>query len=202
MAAIPGIGQRAGTVDAVPRRPPLQRALGRDWQIAWLFLLPLVLVLVGLVAYPFVSGIILSFQHKVVGRGADLGRAAQLPRAARRRAVFRHLLELGPRLHHLHRRRRGREARPRHVHGAPPQRAVPRPDADAGRPLPALGGADHHRRPHLALDLRRQPGRADQLHPHRVLRGSRRSSSSSPTPTSPSGRSSPSPSGRARPSTR
>ena len=45
MAAIPGIGQRAEAVDAVPRRPALQRALGRDWKIAWLFILPLVLVL-------------------------------------------------------------------------------------------------------------------------------------------------------------
>src|ERR687893_1841288 len=70
MAAIPGIGQRAGTVDAVPRRSPIHRVLGRDWKIAWLFLLPLVLVLIGLVAYPFVSGIILSLQHKVVGQEA------------------------------------------------------------------------------------------------------------------------------------
>ena len=68
MAAIPGIGQRAGTADVVPRRPALQRALGRDWTIAWLFILPLVLVLIGLVAYPFVAGIVLSFQHKVVGQ--------------------------------------------------------------------------------------------------------------------------------------
>jgi multiple sugar transport system permease protein len=70
MAAIPGIGQRARTADATSRRPALQRALGRDWKIAWLFILPLVLVLIGLVAYPFVAGIILSFQHKVVGEAA------------------------------------------------------------------------------------------------------------------------------------
>ncbi len=67
MAAVPGVGQRANAVDAASRRPEWQRALGRDWKIAWLFLLPLVLVLVGLVAYPFVAGIVLSMQHKVVG---------------------------------------------------------------------------------------------------------------------------------------
>ena len=48
-----------------------RRAFGRDWRLAWLFLVPLVVVLVGLVAYPFFSGIWLSFQHKVVGREAD-----------------------------------------------------------------------------------------------------------------------------------
>lgn len=44
-----------------------QRLLGRDWRLAWLFLLPLTVVLVGLIAYPFVAAIVLSLQHKVVG---------------------------------------------------------------------------------------------------------------------------------------
>lgn len=47
-----------------------QRLFGRDWQIAWLFLLPLLIVLIGLVTYPFVTGIILSMQRKVVGEAA------------------------------------------------------------------------------------------------------------------------------------
>lgn len=45
----------------------MRRVLGRDWEIAWVFLVPLSLVLAGLVAYPFFAGIWLSFQHKVVG---------------------------------------------------------------------------------------------------------------------------------------
>ena len=45
----------------------LRRVLGRDWQAAWLFLVPCVLVLVGLIGYPFVSAILLSFQAKLVG---------------------------------------------------------------------------------------------------------------------------------------
>ncbi len=49
------------------RSSQLQRLLGRDFAIAWLFLLPLVAVLVGLIAYPFVSAIWLSFQRKMVG---------------------------------------------------------------------------------------------------------------------------------------
>lgn len=68
MAAIPRIGQRQRAVDTAPPRPAVSRMLGRDWKIAWVFLLPLLLVLVGLVAYPFVSGIILSLQEKVVGQ--------------------------------------------------------------------------------------------------------------------------------------
>jgi multiple sugar transport system permease protein len=45
----------------------LRHLLGRDWLSAWAFLLPCLLVLVGLIAYPFVSAILLSFQAKVIG---------------------------------------------------------------------------------------------------------------------------------------
>lgn len=48
-------------------RSRLQRFLGRDYAVAWPFLLPLIAVLVGLIAYPFISAIILSFQRKMVG---------------------------------------------------------------------------------------------------------------------------------------
>lgn len=44
--------------------------LGRDWKIGWLFVLPLTVIMLALVAYPFVSGIILSFQRKAVGEEA------------------------------------------------------------------------------------------------------------------------------------
>jgi multiple sugar transport system permease protein len=45
----------------------LRRALGRDWAPAWLFLAPCLVVLIGLIGYPFVSAILLSFQAKLVG---------------------------------------------------------------------------------------------------------------------------------------
>src|SRR6185503_13999897 len=45
----------------------LRRTFGRDWLAAWLFLLPCTVVMVGLIAYPFVSAILLSFQSKLVG---------------------------------------------------------------------------------------------------------------------------------------
>src|SRR5215210_7069451 len=48
-------------------RPGLARWLGRDYAIAWPFLLPLLAVLVGLIAYPFVSAIWLSLNRKMVG---------------------------------------------------------------------------------------------------------------------------------------
>jgi len=63
MATI-SVGKQAETVAT---RPTSQRLLGRDWRLAWLFLLPLTIVLVGLIAYPFVAAIVLSLQHKVVG---------------------------------------------------------------------------------------------------------------------------------------
>jgi multiple sugar transport system permease protein len=51
----------------VAERSRIQRYLGRDYAIAWPFLLPLLVVLIGLIAYPFVSAIWLSFQRKMVG---------------------------------------------------------------------------------------------------------------------------------------
>lgn len=63
MATI-SIGKRT---EAARVRSSAQRLLGRDWRMAWLFLLPLTIVLAGLIAYPFVSAIVLSMQHKVVG---------------------------------------------------------------------------------------------------------------------------------------
>src|ERR1700738_3339148 len=56
---------------AARARGVVPRALvGRDWAAAWLFLAPCMLVLVGLIAYPFVSAIVLSFQAKLVGTPA------------------------------------------------------------------------------------------------------------------------------------
>ncbi|HEY8598918.1 MAG TPA: sugar ABC transporter permease [Thermomicrobiales bacterium] len=51
-------------------RARIQRFLGRDFVVAWLFLIPLLAVLIGLIAYPFVSAIVLSFQRKMVGGDA------------------------------------------------------------------------------------------------------------------------------------
>jgi multiple sugar transport system permease protein len=55
---------------AVSERGRIQRFLGRDYAIAWPFLVPLIVVLLGLIAYPFFSAIWLSFQRKSVGTAA------------------------------------------------------------------------------------------------------------------------------------
>ncbi|CAA9565691.1 MAG: Maltodextrin ABC transporter, permease protein MdxF [uncultured Thermomicrobiales bacterium] len=70
MAAIPGTERRPALLRTATPRSAVSRLLGRDWRIAWLFLLPLLLVLVGLVTYPFIAGIWLSLQRKVVGEPA------------------------------------------------------------------------------------------------------------------------------------
>ena len=57
----------AGTRGASPAALNLRRVLGRDGATAWLFLAPCMLVLLGLIAYPFFSAILLSFQAKLVG---------------------------------------------------------------------------------------------------------------------------------------
>jgi multiple sugar transport system permease protein len=41
--------------------------LGRDWGLGWTFLAPVLAILLGLVAYPFVSAIVLSFQDRLLG---------------------------------------------------------------------------------------------------------------------------------------
>lgn len=66
MAAI----SRTEARGAAPARPWGERILGRDWRLAWVFLLPLAAVLLGLITYPFISAIVLSLQHKVVGEPA------------------------------------------------------------------------------------------------------------------------------------
>jgi multiple sugar transport system permease protein len=63
MTLLSGTERQAGAA----RRPTARSVLGRDYTVAWFFLLPLLLVLVVLIAYPFVSAILLSLQHKVVG---------------------------------------------------------------------------------------------------------------------------------------
>lgn len=58
------------TQPPAPTRPSSgagRLSLGRDWRLGYLFVLPLVAILLTLVAYPFVSGIWLSFQNKTVG---------------------------------------------------------------------------------------------------------------------------------------
>ena len=46
--------------DAINRTPWLEGILGRDWKIAYFFILPMVLLMVGLIFWPFVIAIILS----------------------------------------------------------------------------------------------------------------------------------------------
>jgi multiple sugar transport system permease protein len=51
-----------------------QRVLGRDWPIGWLFFLPTAILLFGLIGYPFVRALVLSFFNVVGTReGAFVG---------------------------------------------------------------------------------------------------------------------------------
>lgn len=47
-----------------------RRALGRDWKLGWVLLVPILAVLLGLIAYPFFLSIYLSFTDKMIGRPA------------------------------------------------------------------------------------------------------------------------------------
>jgi multiple sugar transport system permease protein len=69
--AAPTVGSGRVAVGARPTTVPAwyrasQRALGRDWINGWLFILPTALLLFGLIGYPFVRALWLSF-FNVVG---------------------------------------------------------------------------------------------------------------------------------------
>ncbi|MCC6627834.1 MAG: ABC transporter permease subunit [Chloroflexi bacterium] len=49
-----------------------EAALGRDWRAGWLFFLPTFVLLFGLIAWPFVQGIYISFT-RTIGTVADIG---------------------------------------------------------------------------------------------------------------------------------
>jgi multiple sugar transport system permease protein len=46
----------------------LRRILGRDWVLGWLFVGPVVLIVLSLLIYPFVDAILLSFQERFIGK--------------------------------------------------------------------------------------------------------------------------------------
>ncbi|HEV8635683.1 MAG TPA: sugar ABC transporter permease [Chloroflexota bacterium] len=57
-----------------PGRRPIEDALGKDWRLAYPLLLPVLLVIVGLVAYPFATSIWYSVQDvKIGGEGRFIG---------------------------------------------------------------------------------------------------------------------------------
>ncbi|MGH7863153.1 MAG: sugar ABC transporter permease, partial [Candidatus Dormibacteraceae bacterium] len=58
-------------VPAIARKSIWQRALGRDWKLGWVLLIPILIVLLGLIAYPFVLSIYLSFTDKMIGKPAN-----------------------------------------------------------------------------------------------------------------------------------
>ena len=63
LAQLPRIGSR-------PWFKSSQRILGRDWPTAYLFVLPTVLLLFGLIGYPFFRAVYLSFHNAVGVRSA------------------------------------------------------------------------------------------------------------------------------------
>lgn len=60
----------ATLVPTTSRKSIWQRLLGRDWKLGWVMVLPILAVLLGLIAYPFVLSIILSFTDKMIGQPA------------------------------------------------------------------------------------------------------------------------------------
>ncbi len=46
----------------------VRKILGRDWQLGWLLVLPVLLILMALLFYPFFDAILLSFQERFIGK--------------------------------------------------------------------------------------------------------------------------------------
>jgi multiple sugar transport system permease protein len=60
----------APALKAVPRSrtSTLRRTLGPEWQLGWLLVLPVVVIVTALLIYPFVDAILLSFQDRAIGK--------------------------------------------------------------------------------------------------------------------------------------
>jgi ABC-type sugar transport system permease subunit len=58
------------SLKAVPasRASSLRRVLGPDWQLGWLLVAPVVIVVTTLLIYPFFDAILLSFQERFIGK--------------------------------------------------------------------------------------------------------------------------------------
>ena len=86
--------QSTQAAHALPaNRSRAREVLGRDWRPAWLFLTPLIVVLIGLIAYPFFSAIVLSLEYKMVGGPAEwvgLANYGELLWGAQYGPVFHH----------------------------------------------------------------------------------------------------------------
>jgi multiple sugar transport system permease protein len=51
-----------------PRAGTLRRVLGPDWQLGWLLVSPVVIIVTALLIYPFIDAILLSFQERFIGK--------------------------------------------------------------------------------------------------------------------------------------
>jgi multiple sugar transport system permease protein len=51
-----------------PRGGALRRTLGPDWQLGWLLVAPVVIIVSALLIYPFIDAILLSFQERFIGK--------------------------------------------------------------------------------------------------------------------------------------
>jgi multiple sugar transport system permease protein len=50
------------------RTSPARRVLGPEWQLGWLFVAPVVIIVSALLIYPFFDAILLSFQERFIGK--------------------------------------------------------------------------------------------------------------------------------------
>ena len=50
------------------RRTTLRRVLGPEWQLGWLLVAPVVIIVTALLIYPFIDAILLSFQERFIGK--------------------------------------------------------------------------------------------------------------------------------------
>src|SRR5690242_16916225 len=49
-------------------RASIRHVLGPDWQLGWLLVAPVVLLVSGIIIYPFIDAILLSFQERFIGK--------------------------------------------------------------------------------------------------------------------------------------
>ena len=127
------------------------RVLGRDWKIAFLFVLPMVLLMVGLIFWPFISAILMSTTTlQLPDRRDRQRRAAQLPAPVHQQRLPAVAAE-HDQFHVLVARH---QVRHRHDHRADPQQPLPLREPAVGNHAAALDRAGDRHRARLEEHLR------------------------------------------------
>ena len=81
--ARPSAGRQA------PSTRTIRHVLGNDWQLGWLLVAPVILLVSAVIIYPFLDAILLSFQERFIGKAGWPRAPSRALRSAREPSLAR-----------------------------------------------------------------------------------------------------------------